>query len=84
MAHSLTALSASSTRNAIRKRRSFEDPHLIGYRTRGGTYMIAAVGRWTDDGEDHDLIMIDIMGEVVPVRPTVNPDLVAHIREIIA
>lgn len=59
------------------------DAATFGYRTQGGTYIIAseALG---DDGAPHDLVAILPMAlegsRVVVLRPTVNPDLVGALR----
>ena len=52
----------------------------VAYVTGGGTYIIASSPRITDDGKPHDLVAIlpgALNGtRVVPLRPTVNPDLI--------
>lgn len=69
-------------RGAITNRKPFsgdDDPWLIGYRTKGGTYMLATTGRQDDDARSHDLIAITGMTAVIAVRGTVNPELVAEV-----
>lgn len=55
-------------------------PHLLAYRSRGGSYLIANASLQNDDDQPHDLLLITWDDEVVVLRPTVNPDLVADVR----
>ena len=52
----------------------------VTYVTEGGTYIIACSPKLTDDGKPHDLVAIlpAALGgtRVIPLRPTVNPDLI--------
>ena len=62
------------------------DYATISYMTRGGTYVIASAPKWNDSGEAHDLVAILPMAlenwtRVLPLRPTVNPDLLRALRE---
>lgn len=55
------------------------------YVTDGGTYVIATPGGITDDHRPHDLVAVlptPVEGSrVLVLRPTVNPDLVAALRQ---
>lgn len=54
------------------------------YVTKGGTYIIATSPAYTDDNRLHDLVVIlpdPLNGtRVVPLRPTVNPDLIEALK----
>ena len=59
---------------------------LYAYTTAGGTYVLTSNARWNDDGQPHDLVAILPMAlengtRVIPLRPTVNPDLLSALRE---
>lgn len=58
----------------------------IAYVTRGGTYVIASAPNWSDSGEARDLVAIlplalENWTHVLPLCPTVNPDLIKALRE---
>lgn len=57
------------------------------YLTEGGTYIVASSARSSDDGYPHDLLAVLPMpfetSHVIPLRPTVNPDLVATLRNVL-
>lgn len=61
------------------------DPFTVAYITHGGTWVVASDGRGNDDGADHDLLAVipaSVEGtRVLPLRVTVNPDLVNFLRE---
>jgi hypothetical protein len=67
------------------------DRWSIGYRTKGGTYVIASNGRQSDAQRPRDLVVIlpGVWGpdghesRVLPLTPLVNPDFVALIRELV-
>lgn len=56
----------------------------ISYVTRGGTYVIASAPNWSDSGEARDLVAVLPMAlegtRVLPLWPTVNPDLIEALR----
>ena len=60
------------------------DSWLTAYTTEGGTYVMASNPDWNDDHRPHDLVVVlpaPIEGtRVLPLRPTVNPDLVDALR----
>jgi hypothetical protein len=70
---------------AIRARRPFRDPQLMGYVSLGGTYMVASPPGVTDHGYRRDLIAVlpgDLgHGRVVPLYLGTNPDVVAFLEE---
>lgn len=47
------------------------------YTTPGGTTMICSRAIYNDDDRPHDLVAVLAGRVVVPLRPTVNPDLVS-------
>lgn len=63
------------------------DPWTFGYRSHGGSYLIAGNGRQRDDGQPCDLLLVlpAPMGDsrVIELRPTVNPDFTAAVRAIV-
>lgn len=59
------------------------DPWILGYRTKGGSYIVASNGRQTDSGKPHDLMLIRLDGSVVVLRPNVNPAAVADVRRYV-
>lgn len=71
----------------ILERRPFKNPSLIGYVTRGGSYLLAVPSLWTDDMKPHDLVAIlpgPIGGSRVHILyPFVNPDLVQALRNLL-
>ena len=71
----------------ILERRPFKNPSLIGYVTRGGSYLLAVPSLWTDDMKPHDLVAIlpgPIGGSRVHILyPFVNPDLVQALRDLL-
>lgn len=77
----------------IRERKPFGEKvggSIIGYRTRGGTYVIAAAGWITDDGRPHDLLAIinnpfstEHPADVEELRWNVSPELVAEVRRVL-
>ena len=78
--------------HAIGGRRPFRRPDLdlTGYRTRGGSYVVASCGQYSDDGKPHDLVLIQPPHPVavgswgVMLRPNVHPELLAAIAVAIA
>ena len=71
-------------RDGIRNRKRFTTPGLLGYYTHGRTYMLGSPAHWNDDGQVHDLILIQPDGTVIPLRPNVNPDLVEAVTKLLA
>lgn len=69
---------------AINERRGFVTPALIGTTTKGGTYIVASNGALSADGRPVDLVavVVTLSGELdaIPLRPTVNPELVDEIK----
>lgn len=63
----------------IKSRKPFKGTWLLGYLTRGNSYMIASNGRQSDSGKPRDLILVlagDIgQGRIIPVYIAVNPRL---------
>ena len=59
-------------------------PWVMGYPTKGGTYMIATAGRATDSGRPRDLVAIDPAGNVHQVWVAVNPDFIAELKELLS
>lgn len=61
------------------------DYTTIAYVSDGGTYIIASSARMNDDFRPHDLLAVlptPVEGyRVLVLRPTVNSDLVAALRE---
>jgi hypothetical protein len=45
----------------------------MGYRTRGGTYILASPDLTNDDDRDHDLLAILPDDSVIPLRVNANP-----------
>lgn len=75
-----------STVAAAAERRTGQiNPATLAYLTDGGTYVIATDPSWTDNGMPRDLVAVLPMkletSRVVPLFPTVNPDLVAALRK---
>lgn len=77
---------------ACAERRPFSTPFLFGMRTHGGTYIVATVGKWNDDGHPRDLLAVlpggltaDLGGHgpVVALSILVNPDLLALVADTI-
>lgn len=52
----------------IRARRPFTSVQLKGYRTPGGTYILASTPTVNDDDQQHDLMAILADGSVVKLR----------------
>ena len=71
----------------ILERRPFKNSTLIGYRSKGGSYLLAVPSLWTDDMKPHDLMVIlpgPIGGSRVHILyPFVNPDLVQALRNLL-
>lgn len=61
------------------------DTWTTAYTTDGGTYVIASDPVGNDSGRPHDLMAVLPMplegSRVLVLRPTVNPDLVAALRQ---
>ena len=74
-----------TAREAIANRKPYrgeDDPFTIGYRSAGGTYMIASKGKWNDSSRPRDLIAIVEMisgTRAIPCTPLVNPDFLAAV-----
>ena len=71
--------------NALSRKIGRIGPGTIGYVTDGGTYIIASQAEWNDDGKPHDLVAIlsahiGDNSRIMPLRPTVNPDLLDALR----
>lgn len=76
-----------SIAKAIRERLPFIDSSLIGYLSKGGTYMLASRGRWNDNGKRRDLAAIlpgDLgQGQVISLYIGTNPQLVDELQGIL-
>lgn len=59
------------------------DPHLIGYTTKGGTYMLATNGKQSENGKPNDLLAITGHTGVHIIRATIHPQLVGEVRELL-
>lgn len=59
------------------------DPFILGYVTKGGTYMVASNGRQTDSGGPEDVAAIGIHGQVFATKLNTNPDLVAELQQFV-
>lgn len=61
------------------------DPFTTAYITEGGTWIVASDGRSNDDGGAHDLLAVVPANiedtRVLPLRVTVNPDLIQALRD---
>jgi hypothetical protein len=57
----------------IRKRKPFSSVQLMGYRTRGGTYILASPKGVNDDDRAHDLLAVLPDDTVIPLRYNSNP-----------
>lgn len=70
---------------AIRDREPFDEGWLCGYTTKGGTYMVASSGRYTDSGQPRDLIAVMPAAldgrRVIPVWIAVNPATVEYLEK---
>lgn len=78
----------SATIEAIRAGREFKSTWTIGYRTTGGSYIIASDGRQTDSGQARDLLAIlpfDLgKGRVVMLYAGANPEFAAYLESELA
>lgn len=70
-------------RNAIITASEVETTVAITYISGGGTYLIASPGMWNDDNLPRDLIAIDRFGNVMALSPTVNPEFIEAVRELV-
>lgn len=70
-------------RNAIISASEVETSAAITYISEGGTYLIASPGLWNDDGKPRDLIAIGYFGDVIALSPTVNPDFIEAVKELV-
>ena len=57
------------------------DAGTLSYITKGGTWVLASKGIYNDDGRPHDLVAVLQDGSVLPLRPTVNPELVQQLTD---
>lgn len=70
---------------------SKHDPFTLGYRTKGGSFIIASNGRQNDVQKPRDLLLIlpaPLVRDPEPTRvvvltPLVNPDFVATVRALV-
>lgn len=82
----MAELLTPEARAAIAARKPYSaptDPFTVGYRTRGGSYVVASNGRQNDRPGIVDLLVVAVDGRVSPLRPTVNPDLVTLVESIV-
>jgi hypothetical protein len=74
----------SSVVEHVRARRPFKTPSLIGYLTKGGTYILASSGLYTDSGKPNDLMAVLPAeldhGRVLPLYIATNPEVVAYLE----
>jgi hypothetical protein len=72
----------------IERRESFTTRWLIGYRTKGGSYMLATPREQTDSGKARDLVLVlpgDLgHGMAVACYIAVNPKLVELVERIVS
>ena len=54
---------------------------LEAYVTKGGTYVLSSNPVMNDDYRPHDLLAVTAGGDVLPLRPTVHPDLVSAVKK---
>lgn len=71
-------------KDMIRRRKPFDDGQLTAYRTRGGSYMIATPGKWTDSGKTRDLVAISEGTWVIALSQLANPDLLGELNKLFA
>lgn len=74
----------------IRKRQPVtksHDPHLIAYRSKGGTYIIGSNGAQGDSGKPRDLAAILPgnlgQGRVIQLYISAHPDLIRELERLI-
>lgn len=63
------------------------DTWLRGYLTPGGTYILTqteTAARQNDNGRAHDMIAFDRYGNVHPLTPMINPDLLAEAHTVLS
>lgn len=64
-----------------------DDPHLIAYMTKGGTYIVASNGKQTDSRKprDHAAILPGDLGKgrVIPLYIATHPDLIAELERLV-
>lgn len=53
-------------------REDFDTPQIVGYTTKGGTFILASPPILNDDDVFHDLVAITPTGDVFPLRLTAN------------
>ena len=72
-----------ATSKRIRERLPFtDDPWLIGYRSKGGTYIIASNGKQTDSGKPRDLIALTPFG-IHQLWFSVSPELASEVEALV-
>lgn len=70
---------------ALRTRQRFTEGDLSAYITKGGSYVLATSGAYSDDGKARDLLLIlpvDLgKGRLVRLWPALHPQFVPSIEE---
>lgn len=77
---------SASTAEKIKNRKPIkraDDPWLLAYTTRGGTYIIASNGEQNDRPGARDLIMVRWDGWITSLAPNVSPTLVEEVEEAV-
>ena len=80
--HWLNKPCGQSAKDAIVARKPFvnKDHDLQGYRTKGGTYVLATCGIWSDSGSARDLLVLPFGQALRSVNIAVNPEFVNAVR----